>query len=97
MIDVKKLLFEICEDKAVYDEGIDLIESGLMDSLAVKVKSGGLLLYSTCSIEREEDGEQAERFLVRHPDFELVRDRLLLPGDHHDGAYAAMFRKHAAS
>ncbi|MBQ6106164.1 MAG: hypothetical protein IJL03_09505 [Lachnospiraceae bacterium] len=35
MIDVKKLLFEICEDKAVYDEGIDLIESGLMDSLAV--------------------------------------------------------------
>ncbi|MBO4325354.1 MAG: hypothetical protein J5845_08185 [Lachnospiraceae bacterium] len=35
MIDVKKLLFEICEDKAVYDEGVDLIESGLMDSLAV--------------------------------------------------------------
>lgn len=35
MIDVKKLLFEICEDKAVYEEGIDLIESGLMDSLAV--------------------------------------------------------------
>ncbi len=35
MIDVKKLLFEICEDKAVYDEGIDLIESGLMDSLAM--------------------------------------------------------------
>ena len=35
MIDVRKLLFEICEDKAVYDEGIDLIESGLMDSLAV--------------------------------------------------------------
>lgn len=35
MIDVKKLLFEICEDKAVYDEEIDLIESGLMDSLAV--------------------------------------------------------------
>ena len=31
----KKLLFEICEDKAVYDEGVDLIESGLMDSLAV--------------------------------------------------------------
>ena len=35
MIDVKKLLFEICEDKAVYDEGVDLIESGLLDSLAV--------------------------------------------------------------
>lgn len=73
------------------------LQQRIMDSLAVKVKSGGLLLYSTCSIEREEDGEQAERFLVRHPDFGLVRDRLLLPGDHHDGAYAAMFRKHAGS
>ena len=35
MIDIKKLLFEICEDKAVYDEGVDLIEIGLLDSLAV--------------------------------------------------------------
>ena len=28
-------------------------------------------------------------------DFELIRDRLLFPEDHHDGAYAAMFRKRA--
>ena len=35
MIDVRKLLFEICEDKAVYEDGIDLVESGLLDSLAV--------------------------------------------------------------
>ena len=34
MIDVKKILFEICEDDAVYDENIDLIETGLLDSLA---------------------------------------------------------------
>ena len=71
------------------------LQSRIIDSLAGKVKPGGLLLYSTCSIEREEDGEQAEHFLLRHKDFELIRDRLLFPGDHHDGAYAAMFRKHA--
>ena len=34
MIDVKKVLYEICEDKKVYDEGIDLVESGLLDSYA---------------------------------------------------------------
>ena len=34
MIDVKKLLYEICEDKRVYDDNIDLIESGLLDSYA---------------------------------------------------------------
>lgn len=34
MIDVRKLLYEICEDEAVYEDDIDLIESGLLDSLA---------------------------------------------------------------
>ncbi|MBQ4547231.1 MAG: D-alanine--poly(phosphoribitol) ligase subunit 2 [Oscillospiraceae bacterium] len=34
MTDVKKLLFEICEDERVFDEDIDLIESGLLDSYA---------------------------------------------------------------
>ena len=31
-IDVKELLFEICEDERVYDESIDLVDSGLLDS-----------------------------------------------------------------
>ena len=34
MIDIKKLLYEICEDKRVYDEEVDLIDSGLLDSYA---------------------------------------------------------------
>ena len=33
-IDVKELLFEICEDERVYDESIDLVDSGLLDSFA---------------------------------------------------------------
>ena len=34
MIDVPKLLFEICEDESVYNPDIDLIDSGLLDSFA---------------------------------------------------------------
>jgi len=34
LTDVKKLLFEICEDERVFDKDIDLIESGLLDSYA---------------------------------------------------------------
>jgi len=34
MIDVPKLLYEICEDETVYEKDIDLVESGLLDSLA---------------------------------------------------------------
>ena len=33
-IDLRKLLLEICEDERVFEEGIDLIESGLLDSFA---------------------------------------------------------------
>lgn len=34
MIDVTKILYEICEDENVYNLDFDLIESGLLDSLA---------------------------------------------------------------
>lgn len=34
MIDVKELLFEITEDERVFEDGIDLAETGLLDSYA---------------------------------------------------------------
>ena len=33
-IDVKTLLYEICEDELVYKDGINLVESGILDSYA---------------------------------------------------------------
>ena len=33
-INIPELLYEICEDEGVYEEDIDLIESGLLDSFA---------------------------------------------------------------
>lgn len=35
MKNIKDLLFDICEDDRVYEPGIDLIESELLDSYAV--------------------------------------------------------------
>ena len=32
---MKNLLYMVCGDRAVYQDGIDLIDSGLLDSLAV--------------------------------------------------------------
>lgn len=34
MIKVKKILAEICESDKVYDSDFDLVESGILDSLA---------------------------------------------------------------
>lgn len=40
-IDLYKILYEICDDKLVYEKDINLIESGLLDSYAF------ILLFST--------------------------------------------------
>ena len=37
MPDVRGLLREVCGDDAAGDEGVDLIESGLLDSLATRI------------------------------------------------------------
>ena len=34
-IDVRQLLYDVCEDEAVFEDGVDLIESGLLDSYAI--------------------------------------------------------------
>ncbi len=43
----------------------------LLDSLAPLVKPGGALVYSTCSLEREEGEEIIEGFTDTHPRFSL--------------------------
>ncbi len=52
MIDVEKLLYEICEDESVFDPDIDLIDSGLLDSFSVielisALEDRGVTLYLT--------------------------------------------------
>lgn len=69
----------------------------ILNSLSRLVQPGGGLLYSTCSIEPEEDEQQITRFLTAHPDFRLIRQRKLLPGKYHDGAFAALLRSEPSS
>ena len=45
----------------------------LLDAVAPYVKKGGVLVYSTCSVLKEENVRQAEDFLARHPEFELAK------------------------
>jgi 16S rRNA (cytosine967-C5)-methyltransferase len=54
----------------------------LISSCADKVKPGGILVYSTCSVTVEENETVVEKFLQRHKEFELtdVTPRMGLPG-----------------
>lgn len=56
------------------------------------VKPGGKLVYSTCTINREENEENAAWFQAEYPEFRLVSEEQLLPGQQAgDGFYIAVF------
>jgi 16S rRNA (cytosine967-C5)-methyltransferase len=79
----------------------------LLDAAAAAVAPGGLLVYSTCSLEPEENGQQVDAFLEHHPEFRREPnetfppaltspegDLMILPQRHHmDGAFAARLRR----
>ena len=46
------------------------LQAKLLDTVCEYVKTGGTLVYSTCSVLQEENEDQIEAFLARHPEFE---------------------------
>ncbi|HYC12750.1 MAG TPA: RsmB/NOP family class I SAM-dependent RNA methyltransferase [Stellaceae bacterium] len=48
------------------------LQADILESAARLVKPGGRLLYATCSLLREENEAQIERFLADHADFTLL-------------------------
>jgi 16S rRNA (cytosine967-C5)-methyltransferase len=69
----------------------------ILDAASRLLKPGGSLVYSTCSLEPEENEAVIESFRRAHPDFRLTIQRESLPfKDHFDGAFAARLQRGAA-
>lgn len=66
----------------------------ILEQAAAAVRPGGRLVYSTCSIDKEEDRAVVEAFLAKYQEFTLVEDYLALPHrERADGAYAALLQR----
>jgi len=77
-------------------EKIALTQRKILDNACVCLKPGGRLVYSTCSIEKEENQDLVENFLTDHPEFSQVGSRSALPfRDQTDGAFAALLHRNA--
>lgn len=70
------------------------MQKAILAGAASFLAPGGRLVYSTCSIEPDENERQIEAWLAAHPEFSLVATRNLFPPESGtDGAFAALLRK----
>lgn len=84
-------------DSAEVGRMVTLQKTIIADAMRL-LKPGGVMVYSTCSIEREENQDQAQAMI--EAGFTLVAERSTLPhgqpGDeattYHDGGYAVVLR-----
>lgn len=75
---------------------IAVTQRKILENALPCLKPGGRLVYSTCSIEAEENRGQIDAFLADHPELELHSIREALPfRDHTDGAFAARIQRRA--
>lgn len=78
-------------------ENIDALvqlQAKLLETNALYLKEDGILLYSTCTLNKKENEKQIQSFLKKHPDFELVEEKTLFPYiENSDGFYYAKMRK----
>ena len=72
-----------------------VLQSQLLKSLAPLLKSGGKLVYSTCTIHPDENFNQIKNFLKIKSKFSLEYEKQIWPGeeDNGDGFYIAVLKK----
>lgn len=67
------------------------LQAQILDACAARVRPGGVIVYSTCSNEPEENQRQVEAFISRHPEFSLENSTESIPTESgFDGAFAAI-------
>ncbi|MCE5185378.1 MAG: methyltransferase domain-containing protein [Planctomycetaceae bacterium] len=71
----------------------------LLEQAAALARADTRILYSTCSIQPQENEQQVERLLEKHRNFKLEKQQLTFPATQtgeaidHDGGFAAVLRQ----
>lgn len=70
------------------------IQKNILQNASTKVRPGGRLVYSTCTIDRRENEDIVKGFLEGNEEFTLESERQLIPGiDEYDGFYMAIMNR----
>ena len=80
--------FSLPELKKITD-----LQKTIINRVIPHVRKDGYLLYSTCSIEPEENEKQLLNFLIENSGLSLCSKAIMLPTQLNDGAFVALLRK----
>jgi|JI10StandDraft_1071094.scaffolds.fasta_scaffold03671_2 16S rRNA (cytosine967-C5)-methyltransferase len=69
------------------------LQQHILVDYGTMLKSGGLLVYATCSLFPSENENQVQQFLKSHANFELLDQNVVRPSEGFDGFYMARIKK----
>jgi 16S rRNA (cytosine967-C5)-methyltransferase len=70
------------------------IQSKLLDKADDLLKKGGHLIYSTCTINKDENANQIRKFLTRHKDYQILEEHQFFGYEYQtDGFYICKLQK----
>lgn len=70
------------------------LQKAILEGVWPMLKVGGILVYSTCTLNKKENEGQIKHFLRYHPDFELISERTIFPFEYGtDGFYMAKLKR----
>ena len=73
-----------------------ILQAEILEGVYECLKVGGIMVYSTCTLNRKENEMQIQRFCEKHPEFELIEDKTIFPNEYHtDGFYMAKLKRNA--
>lgn len=74
-------------------EDINKLQKQIIRHVKDYVKDGGILVYSTCTINKLENEWLIKDFLNEHKEFVKLKEEIILPNEYQDGFYICKMRK----
>ncbi len=70
------------------------LQRDILSTVYAYVKPGGIMVYSTCTIHKDENEGNVDWFVKEYPEFEVISKEQMFPGEtYHDGFFIAKLRR----
>ncbi len=83
-----KLRLSISKLKEIED-----LQMRILDNVEKYIESKGILVYSTCTINKGENEAQIQNFLLNHSNYHILEEKVILPTNKNDGFYICKLEK----